>query len=275
MMSEFNTTYVKKYRRGVVGSMVAMLFLALLFGGLGVVIGLKPTYDKLTTTWTETRADAVEQGTRSVSTGGRRTRRTEQRRTITFQYTVDEVTHTSTVLDGATKVGDTVNVWVSDSDADEISLGKPGPPSVWNWLGAAVGLLVIAGFALWFVSRVHRLVALSGVSPAHTKGTFVLDVQRISDKLANAQAAATANNISRTLQGVLATSTIEERPAGALAMLQGRGATTPPQHELAGPHEGYVFYSGWVTELALVRRQGATDWWVAELADIPKGAPSA
>lgn len=273
-MTEFNTTYVKKYRRGMIGSLVAIILLGVLFGSIGYFVGIKPTYEKLTTGWAQVEAEAIDEGTRSVRTGGRRSRHTEQRRTVTFEYAVQGVQHTSTVIDRQTQVGDQVSLWVSDKDANEISLTKPGGPGAWNWIGAGVALLVIGGFVLGVVSTIHRLIALAGFSPDHAKGTFVLDVRKISDTLDNAQAPAKGNNVSRFVSGVMATSTIEKLPTGAEARIRGKGVTTPAQHELAGPHEGYHFYNGWVTDLVMVRRQGSPDWWIGEIAAPEKEAAS-
>ncbi|HIT75607.1 MAG TPA: DUF3592 domain-containing protein [Candidatus Avipropionibacterium avicola] len=273
-MTEFETPYVKKFRKGLVGSLVAIVLLGLLFGAMAVFIGIRPTYEKLTTGWEQVEATAVDEGSRKVRTGGRRSRHTVDRRTVTFEYTVNGVQHRSRVDDRQIQVGDEVMVWVSEKDATEISLAKPTGPSGWNWVGTAVGLVVIAGFALGIISNVHRQIALRGFSPDHAKGSFVLDVRKISDSLENPQGESKDYNVRRSVSGVMATSNLAKYPNGASARIHGRGVTVPPQHELAGPHEGYHFYNGWATDLVMVRRQGSADWWVGELSDVVKEAAS-
>lgn|GEM_PF-3758392 len=260
--------YLARRQRTAVGGLIGLLIAALVVGAIGWFVGVKPLVEALLTNYTETQAEAVSEGTVKVTVGSRRSRHTENRRAVDLEYTVAGQKWTDTVESATVQVGDSVTVWVDEAHPSVAHLERP-TASTWNWIAAAVAVLVV-GILVWaVVAAIQKLVAVASFTPERAKGRLLLTAFNIADAVVDPNQKLKAGNVNRAISTQVIQSDLTAHPTGTLLKLTARGNAVPAPHDFGQQVEALLVRQGFATTLVAARANGADQqWWIAELGKL-------
>lgn len=213
----------------------------------------------LTSTYTSTSGEVVDEGTHRVLTGSRRSRHFADRRHVVIMYELDGVSTQGRADSTELQIGDPVAIWVNDRTG-EIRTEEPSAPGFWNWTWAIVVPIIALLLLCGFIVGVRTSIRLMLFSPRGREPDFVF-------VLTNVDATETGGRAKRRrliLHGVMQANSIADR-VGQPATLTAAAKQVPPAQKQPTHMIGYYLRPGREESEPVLHIPELDAWWTALL----------